>query len=70
MYEIVILQILSRIRLMITPPKYQPDYKYIRTIPIRRVHLFTVIQIICLILLLVIKKIKVISMGFPIMVGQ
>ena len=51
------------------PAKYQPEYNYVKSIPARRVHLFTAIQVVCLILLLVIKKIKVISIGFPIMVS-
>ena len=40
------------------PAKYQPDYDYLRHVPIRRVHLFTAIQIICLIVLWVVKSVK------------
>ena len=51
------------------PAKYQPDYDYLRHVPIRRVHLFTAIQIICLIVLWVVKSVKSISIGFPVMVS-
>jgi len=50
------------------PEKYQPDYVYLRYVRTRRVHMFTLIQLTCLILLWVIKSIKSISILFPIMV--
>ena len=37
------------------PPKYQPDRYYIRHLPNKRIHLFTTIQFICLVVLVVIK---------------
>ena len=51
------------------PAKYQPDYGYLRHVPIKRVHLFTAIQVVCLILLWIVKTIKIISIAFPLMVG-
>jgi len=53
---------------MFMPPKYQPDYMYLRHVPLRRVYLFTAIQIVCLIGLWVIKTIKQISIIFPLLV--
>jgi nitrate reductase NapE component len=50
------------------PEKYQPDYVYLRHVRTRRVHMFTIIQLTCLILLWVIKSIRSISILFPIMV--
>jgi len=62
------IQLISRILLIFMPEKYQPDYVYLRHVRTRRVHLFTIIQLTCLILLWVIKSIKSISILFPIMV--
>jgi len=61
-------QFVQRVLIMLMPPKYQPDYMYLRHVPVRRVHLFTAIQIICLIGLWVVKTIKQISIVFPVMV--
>ena len=55
---------------MFMPAKYQPDYMFLRNVPMRRVHLFTFIQIICLTVLCVIKEIGVISIMFPVMVSE
>ncbi len=62
------IQLISRILLIFMPEKYQPDYVYLRYVRTRRVHMFTIIQLTCLILLWVIKSIKSISILFPIMV--
>lgn len=62
------MQLVNRIMIMIMPPKYQPDYMYLRHVRTNRVHLFTVIQVICLGILWAIKSVKSISIAFPIMV--
>lgn len=62
------IQLISRILLIFMPEKYQPDYVYLRHVRTSRVHIFTFIQLSCLILLWVIKSIKSISILFPIMV--
>ena len=62
------IQLISRILLIFMPEKYQPDYVYLRHVRTRRVHMFTIIQLTCLILLWIIKSIKSISILFPIMV--
>ncbi|KAK3611748.1 hypothetical protein CHS0354_014094 [Potamilus streckersoni] len=62
------MQLVQRILLFFMPLKYQPDYVFLRHVPLRRVHLYTAIQIVCLILLWVVKSVKVISIAFPIMV--
>jgi len=51
------------------PAKYQPDYMFLRNVPMRRVHLFTVIQLVCLIVLCVIKELGIVSIMFPVMVS-
>ena len=50
------------------PGKYQPDYPYLRRVPLRRVHLFTFIQIICLLGLVAISEIpqSIVNMILPI----
>ncbi len=62
------LQFFDRILLFFMPEKYQPDYPYLRRVPLRRVHFFTLIQLGCLVLLWIIKDIKATSILFPIMV--
>ena len=62
------IQLISRLLLVFMPEKYQPDYVYLRHVRTRRVHMFTFIQMTCLILLWVIKSIRSISILFPIMV--
>ncbi|VUZ39942.1 unnamed protein product [Hymenolepis diminuta] len=62
------LQLMERVSLFFTPAKYQPDYTYLRHVRLGRIHLFTAIQVLCLILLYVIKSIPQISILFPLMV--
>uniref|UniRef100_A0A158RAE0 Anion exchange protein n=1 Tax=Taenia asiatica TaxID=60517 RepID=A0A158RAE0_TAEAS len=62
------LQLMERVGLFFTPAKYQPDYTYLRHVRLGRIHLFTVIQVLCLILLYVIKSVPQISILFPLMV--
>ncbi|XP_074648267.1 sodium-driven chloride bicarbonate exchanger-like [Tubulanus polymorphus] len=62
------IEFVNRLMILFMPPKYQPDYMYLRHVPTKRVHMFTLIQIICLVILWVIKTIQMISIAFPIMV--
>ncbi|CAG5122239.1 unnamed protein product, partial [Candidula unifasciata] len=62
------MQFVDRLLLILKPAKYQPDYTYLRHVPIKRVHIFTAIQLVCLAVLWVIKSIKSLSIIFPIMV--
>ncbi|CAF4570375.1 unnamed protein product [Rotaria sp. Silwood1] len=62
------MQIFDRILLFFMPPKYQPDYPYLRHVRITRVHLFTIIQILALIGMFALKSIKSIAIGFPLLV--
>lgn len=62
------LQFFDRILLVFMPKKYQPDLPYLRRVPLSRVHLFTLIQFLCLVGLWIIKDIKATSILFPIMV--
>ncbi|XP_078539976.1 sodium-driven chloride bicarbonate exchanger isoform X1 [Lissotriton helveticus] len=61
------IQLYDRIRLFWMPAKHQPDLIYLRHVPLRKVHLFTVIQLSCLVLLWVIKTSRA-AIVFPMMV--
>ncbi|XP_014236720.1 electroneutral sodium bicarbonate exchanger 1 isoform X9 [Trichogramma pretiosum] len=61
------LQFFDRILIIFMPQKYQPDYMFLRQVPIRKVHLFTAIQLACLICLWTIKSFSVTSIFFPLM---
>uniref|UniRef100_A0A8C8STR3 Solute carrier family 4 member 9 n=1 Tax=Pelusios castaneus TaxID=367368 RepID=A0A8C8STR3_9SAUR len=60
------LQFLDRIQLLLMPAKHQPDFIYLRHVPLRRVHLFTLIQMLCLAALWVLKS-TVAAIIFPVM---
>ncbi|XP_076110717.1 electroneutral sodium bicarbonate exchanger 1-like isoform X2 [Mytilus galloprovincialis] len=62
------MQFMDRMMIMLMPAKYQPDHMYLRHVRIKRVHLFTFFQILCLGILWAIKAIKTISIVFPVMV--
>lgn len=49
------------------PAKHQPDLVYLRHVPLRRVHLFTIIQLLCLALLWLLKSTAA-AIIFPVMV--
>ncbi|KAK0067215.1 electroneutral sodium bicarbonate exchanger 1-like isoform X1, partial [Biomphalaria pfeifferi] len=62
------MQIVDRFILYFVSPKYQPDYPYLRHVPLMRIHIYTFIQILCLAGLWIIKTFKETSVGFPLMV--
>uniref|UniRef100_A0A3P9PL89 Anion exchange protein n=1 Tax=Poecilia reticulata TaxID=8081 RepID=A0A3P9PL89_POERE len=61
------IQFWDRIKLYLMPSKHQPDFTYLRHVPLRRVHLFTLIQIICLAVLWVLKS-TFLAIIFPVMI--
>ena len=61
------LQFFDRLLLFLMPKKYQPDYPYLRQVPLSRVHLFTCIQLVCFVALWLIQTFKQSSILFPIM---
>uniref|UniRef100_A0A8C2E7Q4 Anion exchange protein n=1 Tax=Cyprinus carpio TaxID=7962 RepID=A0A8C2E7Q4_CYPCA len=61
------IQFFDRLRLFWMPAKHQPDFIYLRHVPLRKVHLFTIIQLSCLVLLWVIKTSRA-AIVFPMMV--
>ncbi|PWA18402.1 hypothetical protein CCH79_00009921 [Gambusia affinis] len=61
------IQFWDRIKLYLMPSKHQPDFTFLRHVPLRRVHLFTLIQIICLAVLWVLKS-TFLAIIFPVMI--
>ncbi|XP_076467710.1 electrogenic sodium bicarbonate cotransporter 1-like [Babylonia areolata] len=62
------MQFIDRLLLIFMPVKYQPDYLYLRHVPLWRVHVFTFVQLLCVAALWVVKSIKSISIIFPLLV--
>ncbi|KAK2889369.1 hypothetical protein Q8A67_014744 [Cirrhinus molitorella] len=61
------IQFFDRLKLFGMPAKHQPDFIYLRHVPLRKVHLFTLTQLTCLVLLWVIKTSPA-AIVFPMMV--
>ncbi|CAL4062275.1 unnamed protein product [Meganyctiphanes norvegica] len=61
------LQFFDRILIMFMPVKYQPDYAFLRQVPLKKVHLYTLIQLFCLGSLWTIKSFPETSILFPLM---
>lgn len=51
------------------PAKHQPDFSFLRHVPLRRVHLFTLVQIVCLAVLWILKS-TFLAIIFPVMVSE
>ncbi|KAJ8286930.1 hypothetical protein GJAV_G00045020 [Gymnothorax javanicus] len=60
-------QFMDRLKLLLMPPKHQPDLIYLRHVPLRKIHLFTFIQVLCLALLWILKS-TVAAIIFPVMI--
>ncbi|KAG7214973.1 hypothetical protein INR49_019722, partial [Caranx melampygus] len=61
------IQFWERIKLYLMPAKHQPDFSFLRHVPLRRVHLFTLVQIICLAVLWILKS-TFLAIIFPVMI--
>ncbi|XP_061443370.1 sodium bicarbonate cotransporter 3 isoform X2 [Rhineura floridana] len=61
------IQFFDRIKLFGMPAKHQPDLIYLRYVPLWKVHVFTVVQLTCLVLLWAIKASDA-AVVFPMMV--
>ncbi|KAI4871413.1 hypothetical protein NFI96_000876 [Prochilodus magdalenae] len=60
-------QFMDRLKLLLMPAKHQPDLIYLRHVPLRKVHLFTFVQVLCLALLWILKS-TVAAIIFPVMI--
>ncbi|KAK5643033.1 hypothetical protein RI129_009200 [Pyrocoelia pectoralis] len=58
------IQFFDRIRLFFMPVKHHPDASYVRKVKTIKMHLFTFIQLLCLVLLWTVKSTKA-SLAFP-----
>lgn len=58
-------QFLHRLLLTLIPQKYYPDYPYCQEVSMWRMHLFTTIQLCCLLLLWICKSTRYLSLAFP-----
>uniref|UniRef100_A0A803VPB0 Anion exchange protein n=1 Tax=Ficedula albicollis TaxID=59894 RepID=A0A803VPB0_FICAL len=61
------IQFWDRCKLFLMPAKHQPDYVFLRHVPLRRIHLFTLVQIVCLAVLWILKS-TVAAIIFPVMI--
>ncbi|XP_034560297.1 sodium bicarbonate cotransporter 3-like isoform X3 [Notolabrus celidotus] len=61
------IQFFDRLKLFGMPSKHQPDLIYLRYVPLWKVHMFTLVQLTCLVLLWVIKA-SAAAVVFPMMV--
>ncbi|XP_062269098.1 electrogenic sodium bicarbonate cotransporter 4 isoform X2 [Platichthys flesus] len=61
------IQFWERMKLYLMPAKHQPDFSFLRHVPLRRVHLFTLVQIICLAVLWTLKS-TFLAIIFPVMI--
>ena len=61
-------QFVDRLTLLFMPGKHQPDYHFLRMVELKKVHLFTLIQLSCLVILWIIKSTRA-ALVFPIMVS-
>ncbi|XP_073181203.1 electrogenic sodium bicarbonate cotransporter 4 isoform X10 [Lepidochelys kempii] len=61
------IQFWDRCKLFLMPAKHQPDYAFLRHVPLRRIHLFTLVQIVCLAILWILKS-TVAAIIFPVMI--
>ncbi|XP_028289780.1 anion exchange protein 2b isoform X2 [Gouania willdenowi] len=58
------IQLTERIMLLLMPPKYHPDHTYVRKVRTLRMHLFTCIQVVCLVVLWAVMSTQA-SLAFP-----
>ncbi|XP_025116586.2 electrogenic sodium bicarbonate cotransporter 4 isoform X4 [Bubalus bubalis] len=61
------IQFWDRCKLFLMPAKHQPDHAFLRHVPLRRIHLFTLVQILCLAVLWILKS-TMAAIIFPVMI--
>lgn len=62
------LQVVDRILIVLMPAKYQPDYHFLRHVNTKRVHLYTLVQILSTGGMYLVKNIDAIAITFPLLV--
>ncbi|KAI4880446.1 hypothetical protein NFI96_011281, partial [Prochilodus magdalenae] len=58
------IQLTERVQLLLMPPKYHPDHIYVRKVRTLRMHLFTLVQVVCLAVLWAVMSTAA-SLAFP-----
>nr|XP_002736672.2 PREDICTED: anion exchange protein 2-like [Saccoglossus kowalevskii] len=58
------IQFFERMQMLLQPAKHHPDVRYVRKVRTYRIHLFTLLQLVCLALLWVVKS-TVVALAFP-----
>ena len=61
-------QFVHRFKLLFIPNKYKPDYAYLRQVPNVRIHIYTIIQVVLLVLLCAVQALPSLRVAFPIIV--
>lgn len=61
------IQLVDRIKMMFKLPKYFPDVRYVRRVKVSRIHLFTIVQVICVGVLIAVKA-SAAAIAFPFVV--
>ncbi|XP_015986116.2 electrogenic sodium bicarbonate cotransporter 4 isoform X3 [Rousettus aegyptiacus] len=61
------IQFWERCKLFLMPAKHQPDHAFLRHVPLRRIHLFTLVQMLCLAVLWILKS-TMAAIIFPVMI--
>ena len=61
-------QFFERLQLWLTDPALYPSTHYIRRVPLRVIHAFTLVQLICLVVLWVVKT-SVLGILFPLFIA-
>lgn len=49
------IQLCERVKLLIIPPSHHPDLSYVRNVSTIKMHMFTVVQLVCVVALVVVK---------------
>ena len=60
-------QFILRLLLLFMRVKNQPDYRFLRNVKMRRVHIFTLVQLASLVALYVLKSVGPFKIAFPVM---
>ncbi|CAD5235618.1 unnamed protein product [Bursaphelenchus xylophilus] len=60
-------QFVQRFQLLFMSSKTQPEYHWLRSVRMKRTHLFTFIQLVCVLALFGLKNLKGLKMTFPLM---
>ncbi len=61
------MEFIHRLQLLFVPYKLHPDTRFVRKVQTKKIHLFTLIQLVCIVILAVVKETKAAAM-FPFLI--